>query len=352
VNPAHPERAADVRSAPTIVDAHLDLLLELEAHHGEDRPFGRRWLHNLAAGNVGLQVCPIYTADLSTGPELALRRALRQAREFHRAVAENADRVFAVREAEDLSRVEQGDGLGLMLSMEGVDALGYDAELIEVFHGLGVRMASLTWNRRNAFADGAAEPESGGLSRLGFDLIARMREVGVMIDLVHASERTFWDVIDHADGAHLLVSHGACRGVFDTPRNLSDDQLRALAEAGGVLGVILMPIAIDRERWTLDRVIDHIDHAVSVAGIEHVGLGGDFFRQIAAATALTAPADSLLPAGMGFDSVIEGLEGPEHYGRLVEALSSRGYGPPELEALLRGNFLRLFRAALHAIREP
>jgi membrane dipeptidase len=337
-----------MHDTPVIVDAHLDLLLELEAHAQEDQPFRRRWLGNLDAGNVGLQVCPIYTADLSTGPELALRRALRQAREFSRALAENPDRVFAVRDEADLERVESGERIGLMLSMEGVDSLGYDVGLIEVMHLLGVRMASLTWNRRNAFADGAAEPEHGGLSRLGFDLIARMRDLRIMIDLVHASERTYWDVIESAEGADLLVSHGACRGVFDTPRNLSDDQLRALADRGGVLGVILMPIAIDpdAQRWTLQRVVDHIDHAVSVMGIEHVGLGGDFFRQIAHATAITPPQDSLLPPGMGFDSVIEDLEGPQDYGNLVKALRERGYSGADLDALLAGNFFRLFRSAL------
>ena len=235
-----------------------------------------------------------------------------------------------------------------MLSMEGAEALGYDPSLIDVFCDLGVRMVSLTWNRRNAFGDGAAEPAHGGLSNLGRVLVDRIVECGLIVDLVHTSERTFWDVIERTGDAPLIVSHGACRGACDTPRNLSDDQLRALAERGGVLGLMQLPIVIDPQIWTIGRVVDHVDHAVGVMGIEHLGLGGDFIRQVWRALPMRAAPDSLLPDGMPMDAAIEGLAGPEEYANLVEALRRRGYEGQRLKAILGGNLLRLFRQALPA----
>ena len=107
---------------------------------------------------------------------------------FHRAVSENGDRVVQVQTAADLDRVESGERLGLMLSLEGVECFGVEIWPADVFHALGVRMAGLTWNRRNAFADGAAE-DGGGLSRLGRELVDRLVELGVVLDLAHASSR-------------------------------------------------------------------------------------------------------------------------------------------------------------------
>jgi membrane dipeptidase len=235
-----------------------------------------------------------------------------------------------------------------MLSMEGVEALGYDPTLIDVFWSLGVRMVSLTWNRRNPFADGAAEPPGGGLSRLGGELVERMLGLGVILDLAHASERTFSDVLERADRGAVLVSHAACRAVCDTPRNLSDDQLRALAARGGVLGMMLLPVVIDPGRREIDRAVAHFDHAVEVMGIEHVGLGGDFIRQVLHAVGMRQPSDSLAPAELPWDAPIEGLDGPDGYPRLIEALRARGYREPDLEAICGGNLQRLLREGLPA----
>jgi membrane dipeptidase len=262
-------------------------------------------------------------------------------------VLENEDRVIEIRRSSDLDRLQHDDRLGLILAMEGVEALGYDPELIDIFFDLGVRMASLTWNRRNPFADGVAEPPGGGLSRIGRQLVRRMTELGIVLDLAHASERTFFDAVHEAD-IPLLVSHGACRGVHETPRNLSDQQLSAIAESDGVVGIMLVPLAIDPQRPTIERVIDHIDYAVAQMGIDHVGLGGDFMRQTWRALGRPEPADSLLLPGTSMDATIEDLAGPDEYPSLVQRLRLRGYDGERLEALLGGNLLRLFRRILSA----
>jgi membrane dipeptidase len=331
---------------PPIVDAHNDLLLELEHRRFEDTPFARYWLSKLARGGVALQVCPIFGSALEALPELILRRNLLQVAAFQRALRENGERVFAVRFRSDLEEVGRKGRIGLMLSMEGAEALGYETTLLDVFHALGVRMVSLTWNRRNPFADGASEPGGGGrLSRLGRELVDRLADLGIVLDLAHASERTYWDALERTSGP-LCVSHAACCALHPTPRNLTDDQLQSLAERGGVFGMMLHPFVVDPVGSSLERAVDHIDHAVSVMGEGHVGLGADFIAQVWRAIPSEAAPDSLLPDGLAMDAALGGLEGPEDYPLLVELLRKRGYEGERLEGILGGNWMRLLRESL------
>lgn len=331
-----------------IADAHVDLLMEVahrERRLGEEDVFASTWLPLLERGGVGLQVCPIYV-DVSVQPEGALREALSMVASFHRALRENGDRVVQVSGAADLDAVERGERIGLVLALEGVECFGVETWPADVFHVLGVRMAGLTWNRRNAFADGAAE-ERGSLSRLGRELVDRLVSLGVILDLAHASRGVFAELLERAGGAPVLCSHGGCRGVYDTPRNLDDDQLRALADADGLFGLMLHPIAIGPERRTVDAVIDHLDHAVSVMGVDRVCLGGDFTRRLWEAMPVPPqPKDGLAPPGLEPGLGIEGLVGSEDYPRLVEALERRGWAAEEVTAVTSGNLLRFLRAAL------
>jgi membrane dipeptidase len=331
-----------------IADAHVDLLMELayrERRLGEKDVFGRTWLPLLERGGVGLQVCPIYV-DVVVQPEGSLREALSMVAAFQRAVRENGERVLQVTSATDLDSVEAGERIGLVLALEGVECFGVETWPADVFHSLGVRMAGLTWNRRNAFADGAAE-EGGSLSRLGRELVDRLVSLGVILDLAHASRGVFTEILERVAGAPVLCSHGGCRSVYDTPRNLDDDQLRALADAGGLFGLMLHPIAIGPEQRTIDGVIDHLEHAVSVVGADRVCLGGDFTRRLwEAMPPPPEPKDGLMPPGLTPGLGIEGLVGSEDYPALVEGLDRRRWGTEEVAAVTSGNLLRFLRAAL------
>jgi membrane dipeptidase len=329
----------------SIVDAHNDLLLEIAYRADESNPFGSRWLSQLRGGGVALQVCPI-SAQFEDLPESGLRHALEQIVACYGIVRDNPTDVVFVRTRADLEDLAAGDRIGLLLSMEGAEPLGYSVDLADVFWNLGVRMFSLTWNRRNPFADGVGEPSAGGLSRLGRKLVERLVSLGAIVDLAHASEGTFADVLEAMDDGTAIVSHAACRAVFESPRNLTDAQLRAIAERDGVLGMMVLPPVIAAERSTIERVVDHIDHAVEIMGISHVGLGGDFFQQVALSGAVRKPPDSLRPAGMDLAFSIAELAGPADYPRLIEAMTARGYDDASLAAISCENFLRVFRRAL------
>jgi membrane dipeptidase len=324
-----------------IADAHVDLLLELvhrEHRLRETDVFARTWLPLLEAGGVGLQVCPVWV-ELELQPEGTLRDALRQVTAFHRAARENPERVVVVRTAADLD----DERIKLVLAFEGVEPLGYEPGTADLFHELGLRIAGLTWNRRNPFADGAAE--NGGLSRLGRELLARFAELGIALDLAHASERLFAECLETFAG-RVLVTHAGCRAVNETPRNLTDEQLRALAERDGIFGVMPHPLAIDPQRPTIERVIDHVEHAADVIGADRVCLGGDWIERLHRLMPAPAPPDGLMPPGLREGTPIEGLAGPEDYPALVAALRARGWEGERLEGLLAGNLLRFLRDVL------
>jgi membrane dipeptidase len=330
-----------------IADAHNDLLMELahrEHRLGETNVFAQTWLPLLEAGGVGLQVCPIFV-ELDRQPEGTLRAALGQAASFHRAVRENAERVVVVRTRADLDLVESGERIGLMLALEGVEPFGYELWGADLFWELGLRMAGLTWNRRNPFADGTAD--EGGLSRLGRSLLPVLAERRIVLDLAHASPQVFDQCLAEYEG-RVCVTHAGCRAVNDHPRNLSDEQLRALADRDGVFGLMLHPIAVDPQRPTIERAIDHLEHAIDVVGPDRICLGADWTKRLHELMPTPVPPDALMPPGLAVGATLEGLAGPEEYPALVAALRARGWEGGQLDGLLSGNLLRFLRESLPA----
>jgi membrane dipeptidase len=319
-----------------IVDAHNDVLLELLVGAGEEpslelvlrkgraRLFERYWLPKLEAGGVGVQICPLYGACVRR--DGWRERALAQEAELGRAVAANAERVCLVRAGEELDDRR----LRLVLSMEGVEPLEGDPDAFDEWYERGVRSVGLTWNHANAFAGGIETPEQG-LTQRGRLLVRRLGELRVMLDLAHASEQTWRDVL--AEDVPFSVTHGCCRSVCDHPRNLADWQLQALAECGGVLGMMAIPFAVDPEAPTLRRWLDHFDHAVAVMGVEHVGLGADLIFERPPTTA---------------SLTLEDFAEPGDYPALVDALRERGYHGERLEAILSANWLRILRGVFAA----
>jgi membrane dipeptidase len=331
-----------------IVDAHTDVLLEvlvgpgeepsleLVLREGEHGVFERYWLPRLEAAGVGVQVCPLYGA-CTPGPG-ARERALAQEAELRRAIEANAQRVCLVRTREAL----EDPRVGIVLSMEGVEPLEGDPGAFEEFYERGVRSVGLTWNHANEFAGGVWTPAQG-LTERGRVLVRRLGELGVILDLAHASEPTWRDVMDEA--VPFAVTHAGCRALCDHPRNLADWQLEAVAERGGVVGMMAIPFTVDREAPTFARWLEHFDHAVAVMGIAHVGLGADFIDQAAPVERdpVVAP-DPATVARRKARVALEGFAGPEDYAALTGALRERGYDGEPLEAILSANWLRLLRA--------
>jgi membrane dipeptidase len=335
-----------------IVDAHTDVLLELVVRdgiepslelvlrRGEAGVFTRYWLPQLAAGGVGVQICPLYGEGARRSD--ARERTLAQEAELRRVVEENAEQVCHVHTSAEL----RDPRLRLVLSMEGVEPLEGDPGAFEEWYGRGVRTASLTWNHANEFAGGIDTP-TRGLTDRGRALVSRFGELGVILDLAHASEQTWQDVFE--EGIPFSVTHAGCRAVRDHPRNLADWQLEALAERGGVLGMMALSFVVDPDAPTLSRWLDHFDHAVGVMGIEHVGLGADFVDQVRPTEQglrLDEVPRSGRPQVVKTSFALDGFTGPENFPSLVKGLRARGYDGRRLEAIMSGNWLRILRETL------
>ena len=297
-----------------VVDAHTDVLhfvaenFELVLRPGEAGAFHSYWLPSLLAGGVGAQICPVY-GEGARRPD-ARARTLDQVAEFDRIVEHNADDVCHVRRRSDLADAR----LRLVLAMEGAEPLEGDPGAFDEWYERGVRSASLTWNHANDFAGGIATPTEG-LTDRGRALVRRFAELDVMLDLAHASEHTWRDVLD--EDVVFSVTHANCRALCDHPRNLADWQLEALAERGGVLGMMALSFVVDPDTPTLSRWLDHFDHAVAVMGIEHVGIGADFVDQI-------EPTDQVQDEDRS-RVALEELTAPAQFPSLVVALRERGY---------------------------
>ena len=208
---------------------------------------------------------------------------------------------------------------GLMLSFEGAEPLADDPHLLEAFHGLGVRMVSLTWNGRNGFADGLLVAERpSGLTRLGKDLLRRMADLGMVLDLAHIAEPGFWDALDAFDGP-VVVSHANARAVHDHPRNMSDDQIRAIASRGGVIGTVFYPRFLGEE-GTFADVVAHVRHLRAVGGPCVLALGADLD---------------------GVTSLPVGFTGVQDLPLVTAALLEAGLPEPEVEGWLGGNWMAL-----------
>jgi membrane dipeptidase len=335
-----------------IVDAHTDVLLELVVREGEKplfelvlRPgkagvFERYWLSRLEAGGVGVQICPLYGEGARRNDPC--ERALAQAAEFERLLGRYPERLCRVSAGGDLD----DSRLRLVLAMEGAEPLEGDPGAFEQWYARGVRAASLTWNHANEFA-GGIDSAKQGLTAKGRALVRRFGELGVVLDLAHASEQTWHDVLD--EEVPFSVTHAGCRAVCDHPRNLADWQLEALAARGGVLGMMALPFVIDRNAPTLSRWLDHFDHAVAVMGVEHVGLGADFVDQVTPGEQAPGVVDvpqAEVASTAKSRLALEGFAGPEDFPVLVAALRERGYDDQWLEAVTSANWLRILRGAL------
>lgn len=342
------EVSSEVRSLhddAIVVDAHHDILLHVleRRRSGEAGVLASFWGPQLRAGGVDVQVFPIYVQSDHI-PELGLRQTLRCIEAFWADLEDDPGPFQPVRCFAEVQSALAGGKIASILALEGLDGLGVDLELISLCYRLGVRIASLTWNRRNAFADGAAETGTGGgLSQLGRAAILEMNRLGMLVDVAHLSEACFWSAMDTTTRT-VIASHTAARALNDHPRNLTDDQIRAVAENGGVIGLLTHPLVISPENPTISRAVDHVVHIVDLVGIEHVGLGIDLITFILIASGTRA--SQALATQEVLESTLKGLEQVGQLPNVTAEMHRRGFSSEEIRLFLGGNMLRVFKEIL------
>ena len=289
-------------STPIIVDAHYDLLLDVFRLRlqGETKVIERFYLNDLRAAGVNVLICSLFIPSEYI-PEMALRVALSQIGNLHAEMRESPGLFALCRTAKEARKTVDEGKLALFLSFEGVDPLGPDIQLLSVFHELGVRLIGLTWSRRNFIADGShffplEEGAVGGLTSLGLQLLKEAARLRMIVDVSHLNDVGFDDVLRFYDGP-VIASHSNSRALCPVARNLTDEQIKRLAERGGVIGLnnttafvlpdgperiqeavktgghYVPPAPGDTPHWTC--LLDHARHIIEVAGEDHLGLGLD-----------------------------------------------------------------------------
>lgn len=321
-----------------VVDGHADSILQVlqgERTLIERSDRGHLDFPRARAGGLG---CSIQAAwpDPVYYP-VAAKRVLAQIDALLGQIEKSEGAASLALTAGDVREAREAGRLAIVLDVEGAEPLHGEIALLRILHRLGVRVLQPVWNHRNEAADGVVEEGSrGGLSQFGRALVREANRIGVALDVSHLTQSGFFDVLELSDRP-VLFTHGNCRALFDHRRNLTDEQIRALAQAGGVLGISVVSAfmvpggdATSREAaeaalraspGDVGTVANHVDHVVQLVGPDHVAYGSDF------------DGTSVVP---------NGLESVELLPNLTAELLARGYDEPSLAKILGANYLRVF----------
>lgn len=329
-----------------LVDGHSDILIDVVQRHldGKRHTLKNKHLPIMRSGKVDVLVCPVACDNPHTLPSDTIS-TLKHLDIIKREIEATGDEMSVVRSLDEIHKAKEWGRIAIILSMEGANPIEGDNRLLRTFYELGIRWMQLTWNVKNKVGDGVGVKEDHGLSDAGREVVKEMNCLGIVIDLTHAGEKTFYDVVE-VSKAPVVVSHSNPRAVCDHVRNLTDRQIRAIADKGGVIGINFFPRLVSPSNATLRDVVKHMDYLKAAVGIEHIGLGPDFIDY-----ALDMFAASLSASSVDYgDELIfpEDLENTTKLPGLVEELRKTGYQESEIEKVMGGNYLRVFKMVTEA----
>jgi membrane dipeptidase len=380
-------RARTIHESAIVVDTHadtpqrfLDENFDIGSSDPKDR--GNISLDKARAGNLGAEFFSIWV-DPEINQGHFAKHTLDLIDSVYEQAARNPDRIMMAFSVDDIERAHKQKKLAALMGIEGGHSIENDIRLLRDYYRLGVRYMTLTWSNTNEWADSSGDTDDAkirrhnGLTDFGKQVVREMNRLGMMVDISHVADKTFWDVIATSK-APVIASHSSARALTNAPRNMTDDMLKAVAKNGGVVDVNFFSGFLDQNYWDASRaqakardaaihdyldklraegkpvtfmdedringewmakiprppftaLIDHIDHIAKVAGVDHVGLGSDF-DGVSGAT----------PAGM--DSAAD-------LPRITQALLDRGYSADDIHKILGGNVLRVFKEVERVSRE-
>jgi membrane dipeptidase len=260
------------------------------------------------------------------------------------------DRVVVVRDVADIARVQTEGRVGLVLGLEAATPIENELDRLDVLHGLGLRQIGIAYSDANALGSGLAEARDGGLTAFGRRAVRRMNSVGLAIDVSHSSPQTALDVCAASDRP-VLLTHGGARAVWDIPRMMPDEVLRAVAGTGGVIGISAAPhttVSTAHPRHSIHSVMDHATYVADLVGVEHLAFGPDtlygdhvglhtVFADLMGGATAGAPAHERVP-------YVDGLENPtENFANLTGWLVQHGWSDDDIRLVLGQNVLRALR---------
>ena len=375
------EKAREIHNAAIVIDTHADtpqrfLDENYDIGSTDAKDHGHISLDKAKAGNLAAEFFSIWVEPETNQGHFA-RHTLDLIDSVYEQAARHPDRMTMAFSVADIERAHREHKLGALLGIEGGHSIENDVHLLRDFYRLGVRYMTLSWSNTNEWADSSGDIDNpkiehhNGLTDQGKQIVLEMNRLGMLVDISHAADKTFYDVIA-VTKAPVIASHSSARALTNHPRNMTDDMLRAVAKNGGVVQVNFYNAFIDEtyrqaaaaqradslkaredrsnelkaagkpvtyilldqveREWAakiprppLSSLIDHIDHIAKVAGVDHVGLGSDF-DGVSGATP-------------------QGIDSAADLPKITQALVDRGYSADDTRKILGGNLLRVFREA-------
>jgi membrane dipeptidase len=378
---ADPARLARLMQRAIIIDLHDDtteMILDEGYNLGEKHDYGQVDIPRMKAGHLGAIFFSIWVDTDRYTPTEAIRRALEQIDAVRRETARHPADLALATTADEIVSAHKRGRIAVLMGLEGGIAIDSDLAILRTYFDLGVRYMTLTHTNHTPWADTSSKPpEHNGLTDFGRQVVREMNHLGMMVDVSHISDKTFFDVLE-TSSAPVIASHSSCRALANVPRNMTDEMLKAIAAKGGVVHINFYEGFLDKSfetresnlkdlqaeqdaiddktpkfgdrsqdgpavrrinakrnaklgRIPFSRLLDHIDHAVQVAGIDHVGLGSDFDG-----------VDDMLP---------EGIEDVSKMPNIAAGLMERGYTDEQILKILGGNTLRVMREVEAAARK-
>ena len=340
-----PAARLELALAQGIVDLHFDLPMELYEKRGRANLLGCEFLPGIEAGGIGVIAAAIFIEDRYL-PEMALPVALGQVAHLYRG-AEQCSRFTICRSYKEIMAARAHQKIALLITMEGVEPLGRELDLLRIFYELGVRAIGLTHARSNAAGHGGIFAATGsspaGLTAFGRDVVRQCEALGIIVDLAHINPAGFQDAINITTKP-VIVSHTNARKFYDIERNISDEQIKRIGQRRGVIGVNSVLVSPGKKESTLDRYVDHIEHIASLIGIDGVGIGFDFFEFIY--RQWPEKMQKELATKLAEPNFIPDLTDHSHAVNLTQKLIERGFSDEEIAKILHQNWMRIFKELL------
>jgi membrane dipeptidase len=352
-------RARELHEQTIVVDGHNHIMLELpkRRNRGDRAVFSNYYAPLIRKGGVNVLMTNIGgdNTNLTNDSDLMLWGSLWVVDMLWQEAEESRDTISICRNCKDMDAALSQGKIAIFLTMEGGRPLEGKPNLetlvgLRTFYRLGLRALQFVDNGRNRIGDGKGESRTrGGLTNFGISVIKEMNRLGMLIDVAHLTEPGFWDVIETSKDP-VIDSHSNTRAVCDHPRNLTDDQISAIAKKGGVVGISGYTAMISKEtdNPTVDDLMKHIDHIAELVGTGYVGLGPDhteFEMEINQWT----PAPGWLEGvfyGVRDSYHIKGLNNISGFPQYTDALVRRGYSDEDVKKILGGNWLRVYRQVI------
>jgi membrane dipeptidase len=364
------EQARRAHFSSIVLDTHIDVTPKLQTawKFTEEHTDGHIDLPRMKKGGLNALFFSIYMSGTVTGPK-AVNDAIERIAAVHRLAEELPDQVALCVTADQVRKAHKQGKISALMGMEGGHMINNSLAVLRMYAELGVRYLTLTHSVNTDWADSSGDqPKHNGLSDFGKDVVRELNRLGVMVDISHVSDKTFADAIE-VSKAPMIASHSSCRAISGHARNMTDAMIKALAAKGGVIQINYLDQFIDNDLFqysqksqtlmrelqqqypgrenaakrreevakqfgpapkaSWERIIDHIDHAVKLVGVDHVGLGSDF-------------DGGSMPVGM---------EDCTQLPKITEALMKKGYSASDMKKILGENTLRLLADVERVSRE-